>query len=146
MSLQGFLEREVSLPYLLHSQSLVRTMVRICHSLEKDILGRHGAVGKASADCAHGLLHEGIVLGFREILASIGDECDSETPDHLFLGCCIALDCKNVLAQVAGFCEYALVTGLVIEEQSEVGIVRDQYDLLAGIGMLLEDGCNGIGL
>ncbi|CDN43932.1 hypothetical protein BN871_DV_00020 [Paenibacillus sp. P22] len=124
----------------LHNGVFLRSLgfeIRGAQSTEHKGLRRMRAAGDRRADDAHRLLlQRGQNLGG---IRGVGDEAHPESPDVFFLGGAVHLDGQDALMDSGEAAEQRFMDG-ILEEQAEVGVVRNGNDEDAFVGGRLEGG------
>ena len=106
---------------------------------EQNLLADARGVRDVAADRTGGLVFEGLELGGSGTLETEAHEPDAEAPDIVFLGGTVELDGEQVLVGFEQLHEQGFLGHAFFIDESEVGIVEQGHDLVAGSGAFGED-------
>ena len=106
---------------------------------EQNLLADARGVRDVATDRTGGLVFEGLELGSGGTLETEAHEADAEAPHVVFLGRAVELDGEQVFVGIDNLCEDGFLGHAFFVDESEVGVIEQGHDLVAGGGTFGED-------
>ena len=106
---------------------------------EQNLLADARGVRDVAADRTGGLVFEGLELGCGGALETEAHETDAEAPDVVFFGGAVELDSEQVFVGINNLCKDGFLGHAIFVDESEVGVIEQGHDLVAGDGAFGED-------
>ena len=106
---------------------------------EQNLLADARGVRDVATDRTGGLVFEGLELCSGGTLETEAHETDAEAPNVVFFGRAVELDSEQVFVGVDNLCEDGFLGHAIFVDKSEVGVIKQGHDPVAGGGAFGED-------